>query len=190
MFTKVFRSMSLAKQISFLAIFVALSVAVNSVIEIDVGGTNKITFSYFVCFFAGFLLGPLPGFIVGFLGDLIGFLIRPVMVYWFFGVTIGLFGFFSGLIMNGIRKEGTGWLYGKAAISFAVCFLLITCVINSIINYYYVYLFIWDGVFKKAFWVYFAGRIGFQSIVYLVNVALCFIALPFSVKIKTFRDLV
>ena len=189
MFTKVFKSMSLAKQISFLAIFVALSVAVNSVIEVDVGPSNKITFTYFVCFFAGFLLGPLPGFIVGLLGDLIGFLIRPSGVYWFSGLTIGLFGFLSGLIMNGIRKEGTGWLYGKAAIAFAVCFLAITCVINSIVNYYYAYLFYWDGVFKKAFWVYFAGRIGFQGIVYAVNVVLCFIALPFSVRLKAFRDL-
>ena len=188
MFTKAFKSYSSATQISLLAVFVAFSVLANSYIGIDVTASNKITFSYFVCFFAGFLLGPAPGFIVGLLGYAIGFLLVPSGVYWFFGVTLGLFGFLSGLIMNGIRREGKGWLYGKAAIAFAVCFVAITCVVNSVVNYFYVYIFVWNGVFKKAFWVWFGGRIAFQSVVYAVNVALCFLVLPLSVRLRLFRN--
>lgn len=188
MFTRAFRSMSVAKQIAFMAIFVALAVAANSVIEIEIGPSNRITFSYFVCFFAGYLLGPLPGFLVGFLGDGIGFLIKPTGVYWFNGITLGLFGFLSGLIMNGIRKDGRGWLYLKASIAFLVCFIVVTCVVNSITNYYYVYLFVWDGVYKKAFWAWLAGRLGIQSIVFAVNVVACFLVLPISARLKVFKD--
>ena len=108
MFTKTFKSMSAAKQISFLAVFVALSVVANSFLGIDISPTNKIAFTYFICFFAGFLFGPLPAFLVGFLGDLIGFIIVPVGVYWLYGVSLGLYGFLAGLIMNFISGEGLG----------------------------------------------------------------------------------
>ena len=57
------------------------------------------------------------------------------------------------------------------------------------VNYFYLYVFVWEGVFKKAFWVWFAGRIAFQSVVFGINSALCFATLPFSVKLNTFREL-
>lgn len=189
MFTKVFRSFSPSKQIAYLALFIALSVACNSFLDIDVTASNKITFTYFICFYAGFLLGPVPGFIVGLLGDAIGFLIKQSGIYWLFGLTLGLFGFLSGIIMKYIPWSGKKGLYGKAAVSFAVCFLVITCFVNSVVNYFYAYIFIWEGVFKKAFWVWFAGRIAFQSVVYVINTALCFATLPLSVKLNTFREL-
>ena len=189
MFSKAFRSFSAAKQTALLALFVAASVVANSYLNIDVTPSNKITFSYFVCFFAGFLLGPVPGFVVGVLGDAIGFLLVPSGVYWLFGLTLGLYGFFAGIFMNFIPGEGTAWLYGKAAITFAACFLLITCALNSVVNYYYLYIFIWDGVYKTAFWAWLGARLAFQSVVYAVNTALCLAALPFSVRLKTFRGM-
>lgn len=190
MFSKTFRSFSAAKQTAFLAVFIAASVVANSYLNIDVTPSTKITFSYFVCFFAGFLLGPFPGFIVGILGDAIGFLLVPSGVYWLFGLTLGLYGFFAGVFMNLIPGEGKKWLYGKAAITFAVCFVLITCITNSLVNYYYLYIFVWEGVYKKAFWVWLGGRLAFQSVVYVVNMVLCYIVLPFSVRIKAFHNLV
>ena len=54
------------------------------------------------------------------LGDAIGFLISPVDVYWLYGLTLGLFGFLTGWIMNGIKREDTVWLFGKAILAFAV----------------------------------------------------------------------
>ena len=91
--------------------------------------------------------------------------------------------------MKYIPWRGKKGLFGKAAIAFAVCFLVITCFANSIVNYFYVYMFVWKGVFEKAFWVWFAGRIAFQSVVFGINSALCFATLPFSVKLNTFREL-
>ena len=50
MFSKTFRAFSAGKQIAWLAVFVALSVAANSYIGIELSATNKITFTYAVCF--------------------------------------------------------------------------------------------------------------------------------------------
>ena len=175
MFSKAFRSFSVGKQIAFLALFIALAVAVNS-FELNLGFA-KITFSYFVCFFAGALLGPLPGFAVGLLGDAIGFLIVPQGVYWFFGVTLGLF-------VNKLHIAGKRGVYLKAAIALAVCFVAITCVVNSLVNFYYLKMFV-DG-YSNTFGAYFAGRMATQAIVYAVNVALCFLVFPGILRIRVF----
>lgn len=177
MFTKAFRAVSVSRKIAMLALFIAVSVVANSFLGVDIGSSNKIAFTYLVCFFAGCFMGPVPAFVVGVVGDAIGFLIQPVGVFWFFGVTLGLFGFLSGLIMNGIRTRTAKGLYAKAALTFAVGFLLITCIVNSVVNYFYSYLFIWDGVFKKGFWIYLGGRLGIQSVVYVANVVLSMLLL-------------
>ena len=119
MFTKAFRSVSVSRKVAMLALFIAVSVVANSVLGVDIGASNKIAFTYLVCFFAGCMMGPVPAFIVGVVGDAIGFLIQPVGVFWFFGVTLGLFGFLTGLIMNGIRTKTVKGLYAKAALAFA-----------------------------------------------------------------------
>lgn len=134
MFTKAFRSVSVSKKIALLALFIAVSVLANSVLGVDIGGMHKIAFTYLVCFFAGCFMGPVPAFIVGVVGDAIGFLIQPSEVFWFFGVTLGLFGFLSGLIMNGIRTKTTKGLYAKALLTFIVGFLVITCIVNSVVQ--------------------------------------------------------
>ena len=184
MFTKVFRSFSVSKQVAYLAIFIALSVAANSVLGIELSTSNKITFTYTVCFFAGYILGPVPAFLVGLIGDAIGFLISPVDVYWLYGLTLGMFGFLVGWIMNCIRREDKGWLFGKAILAFVVGFIVITCFLNTLVQYSYAYIFLWGGVAQKTFWVYLAGRLSIQSVVYAVNVAVCLIALPFCAKFK------
>ncbi len=187
MFSKTFRAFSAGKQIAWLAVFVALSVAANSYIGIELSATNKITFTYAVCFFAGWLMGPVPGFLVGMLGDAIGFLIKPVDIYWLYGLTLGLYGALTGWVMNAIRFGGKGWLYGKAAIALAAGFVCITCLLNSLVMYLYLYLFVWGGVFQKSFIVYLLGRLSVQSVVYLANVVLCVAILPFAAKWKAVR---
>ncbi len=172
MYTHFFASLSNAKKIAYLAVFIAMSVVMNSLIEINVSPTNKITFTYFVCFFAGFLLGPLPGFLVGFLGDAIGFLIVPQDVYWLFGLTLGLSGALAGICRK-LPFRGKGGVFLKACIFFVASYILITFLLNSLVNYSYVYLFRWDKVAKKTFWIYLVGRLAFQSVVYGVNVAVC-----------------
>lgn len=177
MFTKAFKSVSVSGKVAMLALFIAVSVVANSFLSIDIGTSNKVAFTYLVCFFAGCFMGPVPAFIVGVVGDAIGFLIQPVGVFWFFGVTLGLFGFLSGLIMNGIRTKTEKGLYAKAAFAFAVGFIVVTCIVNSVVNYFYSYLFYWDGVFKKGFWIYVGGRLGVQSVVYAANVILSMLLL-------------
>ena len=184
MFSKAFRSFSMSKQIAYLAIFIALSVAANSVLGVELSASNKIAFTYTVSFLAGYLLGPVPAFLVGFIGDAIGFLISPVDVYWLYGLTLGLFGFLTGWIMNGIKREDTVWLFGKAILAFAVGFIVITCLLNTLVQYSYAYIFLWGGTAQKTFCVYLAGRLSIQSIVYVVNVVLCLAALPFCAKFK------
>ena len=182
MFTKFFASLSLAKKIAYLAVFIALSVVVNSFIEISTPST-KITFTYFICFFAGFLLGSLPGFAVGFLGDAIGFLLVPQDVYWLFGLTLGLFGMIAGFVRKLPLRGRTG-VFGKACIALLINYLFITCFVNSLVNYSYLYIFLPNIVEGKTFWVYLTGRLVTQTIVYAVNVAAVAVVLSVFVTTK------
>ncbi len=184
-FTKYFLSLSLAKKIAYIAVFIALGVVTNSLVEINVTPSNKITFTYFVCFFAGFLLGPLPGFLAGFLGDAIGFLLLPQDVYWLFGLTLG----FTGLLAGFVRKlplYGRKGVFLKAGIFFVLSYVLITCFLNSLVNYWYLYLFIWNGTIKTVFWVWLGGRLAFQTIVFGVNVGVCAVVLVIFVTTRLF----
>ena len=88
LFSAYFRSLSAAKKVALLAVFIALSIVVNC-FSIDVTASNKIAFTYVVCFFAGYLLGGVPAFCIALLGDAIGYLVNPVGVYWLFGLTLG-----------------------------------------------------------------------------------------------------
>ena len=65
LFSVYFRRLTAAKKIALLALFIAVSVLANSVLGVDIGGSNKIAFTYLVCFFAGCFMGPVPAFIVG-----------------------------------------------------------------------------------------------------------------------------
>lgn len=187
MYTEFFSALSPAKKAAYLAVFIALCVVTNSYLEIDISPSNKITFNYVLLFYAGFLLGPLPGFAVGFLGDAIGFILKPQDVYWFFGVTLGLIGVIAGLIRNLIPLKGRKGIYAKACIALSLCFVLITLLVNTLVNYSYLYLFIWGKVFKKAFWVYFAGRMAVQTIVFGVNFVLALVILPVFVSARSLR---
>lgn len=186
MFSKFFLSLSAAKKIAVTALFVAICVVVNF-LSIDVTPSNKITFTYAFCFFSGAILGGVPAFLIGFLGDTIAFLIYPSGVFWFFGVTLGAFAFLCGLGMNLFKTDTLRKRYLWAAVTLVLSYLLITVFLNTLVNYYYVKIFVWFGEVKKPFLVYFAGRIGFQSIIYAANVALCMILLPFLQKLPFFR---
>ncbi len=60
-----------AKMMSYIAVFVALSVVVN------VLRVGSLSFGGFPIIFSGFVLGPLGGFIVGAISDVLSFIIRP-----------------------------------------------------------------------------------------------------------------
>lgn len=58
-------------KLTYMAIFVALSAAINSM------RVGSVSFGGFPIIFSGYLLGPLAGFIVGGVADIVGFIIRP-----------------------------------------------------------------------------------------------------------------
>ncbi len=183
MFSKSFVSLSPGKKAALLAIFIALSVVAN-MLSIDVTPSFKITFTYTVCFFAAMLLGAVPAFAVGFLGDAIGFLLHPSGVYWLFGLTLGVYGFLAGIVMNCLPLKNSAGLVAKCVITFLICYLAITVCLNTLVNYYYVKIFVWQGVPKKPFLIYFAGRIGLQSAVYAINVGVSVLLLPVAARLK------
>ncbi|WMM23384.1 folate family ECF transporter S component [Tissierella sp. MB52-C2] len=65
------KSIFTTKKIAYAAIFIAISVAINTM------RIGSISFGGFPIIFSGYVLGPLMGFIVGALADVVGFLIRP-----------------------------------------------------------------------------------------------------------------
>lgn len=184
LFSAYFRSLSAAKKVALLAVFIALSIVVNC-FSIDVTASNKIAFTYVVCFFAGFLLGGVPAFGIALLGDVIGYLVNPVGVYWLFGLTLGVYAFLMGVVMNfKVRAEENKAIpYVRAAVALLLGYLLITVLLNSAVNYWYVMLFLWEGVAKKTFLVYLGGRLAFQSVVYAVNAAICVAIVPVLLQI-------
>ena len=184
LFSAYFRSLSAAKKVALLAVFIALSIVVNC-FSIDVTASNKIAFTYVVCFFAGFLLGGVPAFGIALLGDVIGYLVNPVGVYWLFGLTLGVYAFLMGVVMNfKVRAEENKAIpYVRAAVALLLGYLLITVLLNSVVNYWYAMLFLWEGVAKKTFLVYLGGRLAFQSVVYAVNAAICVAIVPVLLQI-------
>ena len=72
-------------------------------------------------------------------------------------------------------------------LTFIVGFLVITCIVNSVVNYFYMYLFYWGGEFRKGFWIYLGGRLGLQSVVYAANVVLSMLLLARLYKVSFLR---
>lgn len=60
-----------ARTLSYLAMFIALSVVLNTL------RVGPISFGGFPIIYGGLALGPVYGFIIGFVSDLLGFLVRP-----------------------------------------------------------------------------------------------------------------
>ena len=177
LFTAYFRALSAGKKTALLAVLAALSVVVNC-FSVDVGASNKIAFTYAVCFAAGVLTGGVPAFFVALLGDALGYLFNPVGVYWLYGLTLGIFALLMGVIANMPLGKGRAAPYARAAAALLAGFLLVTVLLNSAVNYLYLKTFVWNGAANKTFLVYLGGRLAFQSIVYAVNTALCFLLLP------------
>ncbi len=182
MFTKYFRSLNPAKKIAYMALFLALAVVANTVLDIDITPQNKITITYLVTFLSAYVLGALPAFFVAFAGDGLGHLIMPDGNYWLYGLTLALMGFVMGVLLKYLPFHGKRAPYIKTAIVCAVCYVLFTVCINSVVNYTYALVFIWGGEVNKTLWVYLAGylppRLAIQTAVYAGNFAVCFALLP------------
>lgn len=159
------------KVICYAAAFVALSVIAN-VFEVYLGvnASNKLSFNYTVCFFAGAFLGPFVGFIVGVLGDILGYLINGAGGAFNPAITVvtGLIGTISGLVFyvaRKVKKEDKDIIL--TVISF-VLILLICSNLNTVAMYFY-----YMSAKYATFWAYYIVRIPKQMIFWAVNLVLC-----------------
>ena len=182
MFSPFFKALSPGKKIAFLAVFLALAVAANSVLEITLSLYNKITFTYFLLFVTAFLLGGVPAFAVAVVGDAIGFLISPTGTFWLYGVVMGIFALITGVFMHLVPIKGKGANYVKAAIALVVNYFVVTIFLATLVQYSYAILFLWGGNVNKGIWVYTLGYLGprltIQTAVYAGNMAACFLTIP------------
>ena len=188
MFSKFFLSLNISKKVAYAALFLALAVVANTVLDIDITPQNKITFTYLVTFLSAYALGALPAFFIAFAGDGLGHLIMPDGSYWFYGLTLALMGFTMGMLLRYLPFRGKRAPYIKTAIVCAVCYVLFTVCINTLGNYTYVWVFVWQGEMRKSLWLYLAGyfppRIAIQTAVFAGNAAVCFAMIPLMERLS------
>lgn len=171
------------KTICYAAAFVALSVVAN-VFEVYLGvnSSNKLSFNYTVCFFAGAFLGPFVGFIVGVLGDVLGYLINGAGGAFNPAITVvtGLIGAISGTVYLVAKKLGKG---DKDIVLTVISFILIFLVcsnLNTVAMYFY-----YMTAKYATFWAYYVVRIPKQLIFWAANLVLCVLLIkPFKKILK------
>lgn len=192
-----------AKKIAFIAMFTALSVVTNTLLEIrvfDVQYSLTITFS-FMC---GIFLGPVFGCTSCIIGDLIGYFINSfgqLYMPWV-GISTGGFAFFSGLVFS-FETNKRYALYLNAAVFTVVSFLVCTILINSTCFYIYNRKIGFSDAFltyvesktdksEQSFLLYLSYRLIFKGQILnsLVNYALIFISLPILKKLPKSKDFI
>ena len=104
------------KTITFCAVFIALSVTLNSL------RISSLSFGGFPILYSGLVLGPINGFIVGALSDILGFLIRPSSQGFniLFVLTSALTGAIPGFVMMFIKNKNKYQNFIWVLISFTI----------------------------------------------------------------------
>ncbi len=150
------------KKIVYVSLFSALA-TVSNIFDISVSAELQISLIATVGFISGYLFGGGIGFAVCFIGDLLGALINPHGVYNpVIGLGTGLWGFVPGVIYSFFKGND----YVKLALSFFICTIFISGIINTL-GIYLMY-----GMGKHTF-VYYLGFMPFKLIGVTVNAAIC-----------------
>lgn len=148
---------------TYVSVLTALCVAANCFSYFPVSYIS-VSFTYTVCFLAGYLLGAKAGFIVGFTGDLIGGIIMPAGAYNpLIGIASGLSGLIPGLAFDYFGGND----YAKTCVSSAVNLVLCTSGLNTFA------LWLMYGLGKKTFLAYLWVRFPWQVLVAGANLVLC-----------------
>lgn len=167
MFSERFRNSSHAKKIAAIAVFAALSVVTNMLLEIRIFDV-QFSLTIFVSAVTGVFLGPLAGFFACVFGDFVGYVFNSwgqLYMPWV-GVSTGLFALIAGLVFASDFECGAtvsyGKLYLKIAVYAAVTFVLCTAMINSVGFYLYnKYVTGFLNAFSEYSAKYFGGNTGF-----------------------------
>ena len=139
--------------IVYSAIFVALSVVINSL------RVGEISFGGFPIIFSGFALGPVAGFVVGGVADIVGFLIRPSASGGFnplFVLTSALTGAIPVLVAQLLRDKYPNYTFWKVLVG-----IFIGQMITSVIMVPFFRVILFGG---NTF-IYFAGKAFVKQIV-------------------------
>ncbi|MCH5160367.1 MAG: ECF transporter S component [Clostridiales bacterium] len=160
-----------------IAMLTALSIVAN-LLTIPLFGTNSLSFTIAICFFAGIYFGALPAALVGFIGDLIAHFILPLGAYnWFIALSTTLFGVICALIYK-LRLPKLV----KVGIAAVICYVVCLCGLNTFglwLNYcanvppspvgLAKFITMDKSGINKGFWVYLAGRAPYSAINIAVN---------------------
>lgn len=103
-------------RLTLMALFIALSVAINSV------RVGSVSFGGFPIIFSGYVLGPISGFIVGAIADVVGFIVRPSASPFnpLYTLTSALTGFIPVVVTSLFGKKDTKLVYWKVLIGILV----------------------------------------------------------------------
>ncbi|MDO5716530.1 MAG: folate family ECF transporter S component [Tissierellia bacterium] len=121
------------KTLVYAAVFVALSVAINSL------RIGNISFGGFPIIFGGFALGPIMGFIIGSVADILGFLIRPSSTGGFnplFILTSGLTGLIPVFVLRFIPVKDRFSNFVAILISIAIGQIITSVIMVPIFRYW------------------------------------------------------
>lgn len=190
-----------SKKVAFIALFTALSVVCNTLLEIrvfDVQFSLTITFS-FLC---GIFLGPVFGFTSCILGDLTGYLINSfgqLYMPWV-GISTGCFALIAGLLFAK-KSQNFLSLNLKVAAFTVASFLICTVLINSAGFYFYNrkigfsdalfnYVETKTGNRNVSFLLYLGYRLIFKGQIFnsVANYVLIFIFIPIIKKIPATKN--
>jgi len=105
---------SIAKKITYMAMFIVLNIILTRIasIRIAIGNVEaiRIGFGGLPVIFAGILMGPAAGGIVGAIGDIVGYSINPMGPYMpHFTLTAALTGIIPALVLKLIKSKNFGF---------------------------------------------------------------------------------
>ncbi len=151
------------KKLASIAVLTAFCVGMNALCAGTIDA--KLSLVPTAGFIAGVMLGPINGFLVGLVGDLIAAIIAPTGIYNpLIALASGLWGFFPGIFLCYTKKRP----YLNASISYVICVLLCSIVINTIACYYMYYS---SGKTYATVFIYFTTvRVPSTLINLLINV--------------------
>lgn len=161
---------SSTRKITYMAMFVALSVVINTM------RFGSISFGGFPIIYSGLVLGPVNGFIVGALADVLGFIVRPSSgggYHVVFTLTSALTGLIPILVVRLFKVKYPNFKFYQVLLG-----ILVGQMITSVIMSPYFQAFI----FGKNTFIYYATKALIKQAVSIPLYAALFTSMTESIK--------
>ena len=167
---KVARRQSSTRKITYMAMFVALSVVINTM------RFGSISFGGFPVIYSGLVLGPVNGFIVGAVSDVLGFIVRPSSgggYHVVFTLTSALTGLIPILVVRLFKVKYPNFKFYQVLLG-----IFVGQMITSVIMSPYFQAFI----FGKNTFIYYATKALIKQAVSIPLYAALFTSMTESIK--------